>query len=180
MRASLSPRNKQFLLYCAIFTFTLPCISDVWKAHFPKESVGSTTYHHWHLFQMCNVRSWADIIADKLLPASLKLSPNAAEWTFSPCSKVFQAMTACHVFSGTAWRKKILLLVLTLQVWRTAGPRLPVLAATSNARQLASEHSIGGPSASWEIQMGLCLLKLLVSCLLFQPTLKKPPSFPGI
>lgn len=70
--------------------------------------------------------------------------------------------------------------MLTRQVWRTAGPVLPALAAMSNTRQLASEHSSWGSSASWEIQMGICLLKLLVGCLLFLPALKEQPVIAGI
>lgn len=81
---------------------------------------------------------------------------------------------------GHSLEENFLFSVLTLQIWRPAGPELPALAATSNARQLASEHSIGGPSASWEIQMGICLLKLLVGCLLCLPEFNNPPFVPGI
>lgn len=60
--------------------------------------------------------------------------------------------------------------------WRTPGSVLPGPAAMCNAQQLAPvKHSSWGPSASWEIPTGICLLKLLVGCLLFLPAVKKQP-----
>lgn len=105
--------------------------------------------------------------------------------SITKCSRVelypmLQSHLSPQSLLGHSLEEHFPLSTLTRQVWRTAGSVLPALVAMSNARQLASEHSSWGPSASWEIWMEICLLKLLVGCLLFLPALKEQPVIPGI